>query len=86
MHTPGAVPTPVAVTLQEEPPTDNELPQYAAKIKVRYFVEKDLGGQWVLMARVPGDCESLENLCFAIGGLVRVTDVTTHRIVIEREF
>lgn len=63
-----------------------ELPHYAAKIKVRYFIEKRLGETWVLMARVPADCDGLERLCDAFGGNVRVLDTTTKSYVLERDF
>ena len=69
--------TPVAVTLQEEHTPDHELPRYAAKIKVRYLIDKWCEHGWVLMARVPGESESIEPLCFALGGLLRITDLVT---------
>ena len=61
---------------------------YIAKIKVRYLVEKFLEGAWVLMARFPEGSEpdQMENLCWAIGGTVRVQDVTRHEYVLDKEF
>lgn len=55
---------------------DPNQPSFAAKIKIGYHVEKFLGGEWVLMARVPTSTEGFEPLCEAIGGKVRVEDVT----------
>lgn len=61
---------------------------FAAKIRVKYLVEKFMEGAWVLMARLPAtsEPEQMENLCFALGGKVRVEDVTLHTYVIEEEF
>ena len=61
---------------------------YAAKIRVRYLVEKFIDKAWVLMARLPSSSESdqRENLCWALGGKIRVEDVTNHKHVIDREF
>jgi len=61
---------------------------FIAKIKVRYLVEKFLEGSWVLMARFPdgSDPEQRENLCWAMGGKVRVEDVTRHEYVLDKEF
>jgi hypothetical protein len=61
---------------------------HAAKIRVRYLVEKLIEGAWVLMARLPVESEldQMENLCFAIGGTVRVEDVTRHEYVLDKEF
>jgi hypothetical protein len=61
---------------------------YVAKIRVRYLVEKFIEGAWVLMARLPAESESdqMENLCSALGGKVRVEDVTSKVFVIDQEF
>ena len=63
-------------------------PAYVAKIRVRYLVEKFIEGAWVLMARLPAESESdqMENLCAALGGKVRVEDVTQHMYVLDQEF
>jgi hypothetical protein len=61
---------------------------FIAKIKVRYLVEKFLEGAWVLMARFPDGSEpdQMENLCWAMGGKVRVEDVIRHEYVLDKEF
>lgn len=63
---------------------------FVSKIKVRYLVEKfsPEAEAWVLMARMPVDSEpdQISNLCAALGGRVRVEDVTLHTYVIEKEF
>lgn len=61
---------------------------FISKIKVRYLVEKLMAGDWVLMARLPADCEpdQMSNLCAALGGVVRVEDITLHEYVLNEEF
>ncbi len=61
---------------------------FVSKIKVRYLVEKLIEGAWVLMARLPVDCEpdQMSNLCAALGGAVRVEDITRHEYVLNQEF
>jgi hypothetical protein len=61
---------------------------HAAKIRVRYLVEKCIDDTWVLMARLPSSSEpdQMETLCAALGGKIRVEDVTNHTHVIDQEF
>lgn len=61
---------------------------FAAKIRVRYLVEKFIEGAWVLMARLPTESEpdQMEDLCSALGGKIRVEDVTRHELVLDKEF
>lgn len=61
---------------------------FAAKIRVKYLVEKFMEDAWVLMARLPAtsEPEQMENLCFALGGKIRVQDVTLQAYVIDQEF
>ena len=66
---------------------------FVSKIKVRYHVEKLVDERWVLMARVPADTEGVEPLCEALGGKIRVEDVSlreaerqTKSYLFEKEF
>lgn len=57
------------------------------KIKIRYLVEKKIEGEWVLMARLTEDPERVEDLCWALGGLIRVKDLLTGGVCIpEKDF
>jgi hypothetical protein len=66
---------------------------FVSKIRVRYHVEKLCGDRWVLMARVPANTEGVEPLCAALGGKIRVEDVSlrdaegpTKSYLFEKEF
>lgn len=64
---------------------------YVAKIRIRYLVEKELDGQWVAMARLPAETEGMLSLCEALGGNIRVEDVSRsteaqRAFVLEQEF
>lgn len=61
---------------------------FVSKIKIRYTVEKEMEGVWVLMARLPteADLDRLPGLCAAFGGNIRVEDVSLHEYVLRKEF
>lgn len=65
---------------------------YIAKTKVRYRVEKLVDGAWTLMAHVPAETEGMDGLLHALGGMIRVEDVTLKRdddqkiYVLEKDF
>lgn len=61
---------------------------FVSKTKIRYTVEKEMAGVWVLMARLPSDAdlERLPKLCDAFGGKIRVEDISTHLYVLSEEF
>ncbi len=59
---------------------------YAAKIKIRYLIEKRIDDAWVIMARLSADSDRMIELCEALGGLIRVQDIETHAFVINQEF
>ena len=66
--------------------TDPDAIGFAAKIRVRYLVEKFIEGQWVSMARFPDGADRMLELCQAIGGTLRVQDLNTLNYVIDQEF
>lgn len=59
---------------------------YAAKIKIRFLIEKELAGEWVPMARLSAESDRMRELCEALGGKIRVLDLVTQSYVVEEEF
>jgi hypothetical protein len=59
---------------------------YAAKIKIRYLVEKRIDNAWVVMARLSSETDRMLELCEALGGKIRVQDIETSALVIDQEF
>lgn len=59
---------------------------YAAKIKIRFLIEKELEGEWVAMARLSAEGDRMKELCEALGGKIRVLDLVTQSYVVEQEF
>lgn len=58
---------------------------HLTKLKIRYLVEKKIDGEWVPMARLSEHPERVEDLCWALGGVIRVQDLVTLSIWIEEK-
>lgn len=59
---------------------------FAVKIKIRYLVEKLVDETWVVMARLPESADRITELCEALGGTLRVQDLTTGKTLPEKDF
>lgn len=59
---------------------------FAAKIKIRFLVEKFIDNEWLMMARLPEAADRITELCEALGGKIRVLDVASGLMVLEEEF
>lgn len=67
---------------------DDSESSYVSKLKVRYLIEKNLNGQWILMARMSSgvDLDRLREIGFAFGGWIRVQDVQLGSIALQEQF
>lgn len=61
---------------------------FASKMKIRYLVEKEIDGQWIIMARLSGEADRITELCEALGGKIRVLDLAGQKsvVVLQEEF
>jgi hypothetical protein len=60
--------------------------EFSVKIKIRYLVEKYIDEAWSPMARLPEQADRITELCEALGGKIRVQDLSTGQYVLEKEF
>lgn len=83
-----SMPAPGSKRFSSTPPSpfEDDASGYAAKIKIRYLVEKRIDNAWVVMARLSAETDRMLELCEALGGQIRVHDIETNTHVIDQEF